>query len=218
MRSGLRDDHGARRQRDLHGAVRLHRRRRRLLLRVRRLQHRASGELRVEAGDEHVLLRRVHQHQHRLARRSAPVDERARPGVVVVEHVEPAVGEGLAARAQVGELLDLLVQRAGGEAIDQLLVPPAEHRCARLREALLGAVVDDGNPRNGEEERQRLLQPLWRAEREEALHVVVVDEGRRQVRVGIERRVHEPRQPVRHVRGRFAAGEDAADLAVERIS
>ena len=90
----------------------------------------------------------------------------------------------------------------------------AEHRRARHGETLLGAVVDGRDARHGHQQQQRLLQARFAAAGEEAIDVVIVQEGRHQPGPGVH--AHHAQQAVGQLGRGPPACEHVADAGVER--
>jgi hypothetical protein len=89
-----------------------------------------------------------------------------------------------------------------------------EHRRALLGEALLRALPDHRNARQRHQREQRLFQPGHVAAHQEAIDVVVVDEGRHAPRVGMH--LHAAPDAIAQLRRGCAAREDRVRRPIER--
>ena len=185
----------ARRQRQQQPAARAHARvgRRggvaRLVDREQHAQPRAGRQAGLGDVQQRRRLGGVHRHQPGRALVVHPPRHRARARRVVRQHGGRAAAQRRLGVAQRGGAREVAVQRRVGiEAVGAAAAPAGrEHRGPPLAQALLGAVVDDRDARQRHQRQQALAQAGFAAAGQEAVHVVVVEEARHPVQVGMQR-------------------------------
>ena len=159
----------------------------------------------------------VDQYEHDVVAVFAPVGEQTRTARLGRQDFQVPSPEHRMIAAQRRQALKVAkVRRVLVEGAVRVPVAARKHRLACLHETLFGALVDDGNARDGEHDGQRLPARRRGRRREEPRGVVVVDEigDYERIRVGS----HERRQPIGESRGLHPFRQDPADAVVERVA
>ena len=147
--------------------------------------------------------------------RHAP-GQRPGPGRIAMQNLGRAARQHGMTAAQRDRGLEVLEPgRLGVEVVSAAgAIAGGKHRRAWLAETLLGAVVNGRNPRQRQHRQQGLTQRRLAAAGEKAVDVVVVDEARHQVRLGVD--AHHCLDALGQISGRSATGVDIDQTAVER--